>query len=327
MTCGHYRDQIASALRALAIESMDAYRWLGGRYRAERPDLSLGETPREALVASVGACLYRNFYSPGVPRPERPAAERPRAVTGPFVDALSKANSTAGSWESGWTIQAVTAGEIVVRRDGLELFVPLPSFEVDEEPPRPGQPARVLLPKERLGISPGYYVALGAADQSRLRDALRLYFNIDAGGAPLLVAAVTRNLNALEIPFRLKLLVDPAWYGRCDAGVLFVPRREFRALAGLLRVILVELDGALGSGVPALTKPLAPGLACAEDPLGDSFGAHRCRLLAAAAVHSFENDERRLADKLFTVIQTLVAAGLSPDAPYLQPGSNGDYRL
>jgi hypothetical protein len=46
-------------------------------------------------------------------------------------------------------------------------------------------------------------------------------------------------------------------------------------------------------GTPVFTKFLAPGLGLAEDPgQGDSFGQHRCRLLADAMILAYEQGKK-----------------------------------
>ena len=90
----------------------------------------------------------------------------------------------------------------------------------------------------------------------------------------------------------------------------------------LLRPLLRALAPHLADSAPAFCKPLARGLALAEEPPGaESFGEHRCRLLAEAIVSADERGLRTPAQRLAVVRERFQAAGVSLDAPYLQPGS------
>ena len=67
-----------------------------------------------------------------------------------------------------------------------------------------------------------------------------------------------------------------------------------------------------------MTLPLAPGLAFAEDPGGgESFGVHRCLLLADAAVMAAERGLTAPDDRLDVVRERFAEAGISLDTPYL----------
>ena len=94
----------------------------------------------------------------------------------------------------------------------------------DDGPIEAGACVKLRLPKELLGISPGYYFALSdredpSDDHSRQ---VRLYWNLRADGAAVFLHAATSLLNEAHIFFKLKVLNDASSYIRCDAGVLYV---------------------------------------------------------------------------------------------------------
>ena len=184
-------------------------------------------------------------------------------------------------------------------------------------------PAAVLLPKELRGLSPGFYVApgdSGAPDPDALAG---LYWNVAPAGAVTLVARVTFALNGAGLPFALELRDNPARYGRGDAAVLLLARSDVPAALKLLRPLLRALGPHLAEPAPAFTKPLARGLALAEQPAGATrFGEHRCRLVAEAIVAA---GAATAAERLAAVRERFAAAGLDLDAPYLQPGSTDAY--
>jgi hypothetical protein len=156
------------------------------------------------------------------------------------------------------------------------------------------------------------------------RPLLRLYFHIVAAAAVPLMAGVTAWLNRARIEFRLKVVDVPERFTRCDAAVLYVGARDFDGVRPMLR----DLDVAMGERTPAFTKPLARGIGLAEDPpTGESFGAHRCRLLAEAIVEAHRLGLRRPGDRLAAVKAHFATHAVDLSTPYLEPASHDRYTL
>lgn len=65
-------------------------------------------------------------------------------------------------------------------------------------------------------------------------------------GAVVLMGEITSRLNAARLPFRFKVLNDPGAYNRCDAGVLYLRRYDYRAAAGMLAHIYPLVAASLG---------------------------------------------------------------------------------
>jgi hypothetical protein len=85
---------------------------------------------------------------------------------------------------------------------------------------------------------------------------------------------------------------------------------------------------ALSGLVPALTKPLAPGVAFAEDPgTGDSFGLHRCFLIADGIVRAAEAGRASPTEQVETVAERFAENGLSLERPYLNAASTDEYAV
>ena len=143
---------------------------------------------------------------------------------------------------------------------------------------------------------------------------MRFYWNLRAEDAPTLVKGATQLLNDDQIPFRLKVVNDPAHYDRCDAGVLYVQRADYEQVLPIVRRILVELGGNLKKATPVFTKVLAPGLGLAEEPAvsGDSFGMDRCRLLAEAIVRIHERAVAGATDRLAVIEEVFAEDGNQP---------------
>jgi len=315
-----YAAQAAAALGAIEVRAPDAFVWFGRREVA-------GDG--EPLAGRIAGRLHDDFFGTAAPRPrprgDDPVPAAPGDGGGDFVRALSQANGGRGAWQGGWRIGALEDedGLRVVRADGLALIAPPEHVRCDGEN-RAGATAAVLLPKELRGFSPGFCIALGDSG-SPSDDAARvgLYWNVAAAGAATLVARVTYALNGAGLPFSLELPAGPDRYGRGDSALLLLARDDFDAAIGLLRPLLRTLGAQLGEAAPAFALPLGRGLAVAEQPAGAiRFGEDRCRMLAEAIVAGAEDGA---GDRLARVRECFAAAGVSLDAPYLQPGSDDAY--
>jgi len=292
-----YEDQLADALSAADARPPGAYLWFGRRYEAP------------ALTAALRARLLADFYEPGAARPPLPPAAAPPGDGGQLLAALSQANCGRGAWEPGWRIAGAASddGVAVTRSDGLTLLAAPEEVRGGDE---------VRLPKELRGVRPGWYVALGDTAGAR-GPRTRLSWNLDAAGAPTLVARITYVLNGAGLPFELELPASPAAYARRDSAGLLLSRADFAAAMKLLRPLLRMLGAHLRDGAPPFMRPLARGLAVADEPDdGERFGEQRCRLLAEAVVEGGGADAAR---------ERFAAAGLTLDAPYLRPGGEDVY--
>jgi hypothetical protein len=325
-----YRQLVEEVLAALRIESPTSFSWCG----EPSPPLPVEvvremgqDSARAYLHDRLRSCLYANFYCPGraAPTQPQPVGARPHAAS-PFIDSLSRANSGSGGREAGWEIVREEGDDrFVVLRHGLSLWVR--PEEIGDDGGEVGSAVSIKLPPELLRLSPGFYMALSNEALNPEEDLVRHYWHLSSSGGTALVAAGTRALNKARLPFRLKVVIDPAGYVRCDAGVLYTPRRLQGEVGALLRPLRAELDEHLRSGTPALTKPLAEGLSVAEDPPGgESFGMHRCTLLAEAAVSAFEQGLSG-SESLSLVERRFEEEGISFDRPYLNPGSIDEYEL
>lgn len=328
------------AVAATTRHSATQFTWFG-KLSADaqahvRPIFALRPgTARDYLLGTLVNHLYENVYQAGQAKPARPAyAGSARAGGLPaFVDALSAANTGSGTRQEGWIIIEHRHGddgavELAIRRDGLTLRA-RPDEIADSRGGAPGVGDEVglRLPKELPAVSPGFYTALSDAPYDAAgHQVVRLYWNLYPWGAAALVRGITLRLNAAKLPFRLKLVDHPDRYTRCDAGVLYLLRDQLDEAVPLLAGVYREIGGDLKRPVPALTKRIAPGVGLAEDPAeGDSFGMHRCRLLAEGLVRGWERGATSVDERLAVVLETFEQAGIDPERPYLNPGSASDY--
>jgi hypothetical protein len=181
-----------------------------------------------------------------------------------------------------------------------------------------------------LGVSPGFYVALGDAElvKGPGLPLVRFYWNVAVHGATALMATLTTRLNAAKVPFEFKIISDRASYNRSDAGVLYVSRDDYAYFAKILRSEIPQLSSFLRCGTPAFTKPLAGGLGLAEDPgMGTSFGQDRCGIVAEGLIRAYEQGASAVGERLEFVLAHFAERGVEVDRPYLNPGSTDTYEF
>ncbi len=328
-----YGEQLKRALEATVVYSPTAYSCFGKeppkiplRIRRAMPDGAL----RKHALQHLQSYLYTEFYTRGGAS-STPLAES-SSLTGAaaFVDALAAANTGNGCWEDGWRAESVTPGEVVAVKSGLRLWArPEECAAPDGASLERDTPLRLCFPKELFGMSPGYYMALSDRGESDdFQPIVRMYWNLRAEGAGILVRAATRLMNEAGLFFRLKALNDPSAYVRCDAVVVYVYRRDYLAASACMAQAYAAVAPYLKSGTPAFTKLLARGLGLAEDPgPGESFGENRCRILAEAFIHAYEQGARTVDERLEIVSSCYSAAGVSLTQPYLNPDSCDDYEF
>jgi hypothetical protein len=325
---GGVRSDLAAVADALVIDSAPAFTF-GGRRFALSGERSPEET-RTSLIAMLTDQLYENAFC-------RRFAEVSKSTPlaqpgGDLSHALAAANAGKPRWSDGWTIVAVEpAGRITAQLNATtRSFWPgeyvLSDFPAN--PPRAGAQARVHVGTASFVLQPGFFLVFGESLDDRRNgvEFVRFYWSIEAAAAPELVGMLSMRLNAFDVPFRLKCLTQSAAYARLDPAVLYVERRYFPIVAEIAAIAYARLGPErLRPVSPLFTKAVAPGLAIAEDPgTGDSFGMHRCGLVAEALWNAWESDVAR--DAWVTAIDEYFAKrGVSLERPYLNPGSVDDY--
>lgn len=242
---------------------------------------------------------------------------------------LRAANGARGRWQTAWGIDGVlNGGWISAQRDGLcRTFAP-GEFITKEGPGMPlriGATVDVYLAVESQHMQPGFYFAFGetVSDEWDNGSLLRFYWHLAPTGTPLLLHSISRLLNRFQVPYRFKCLTHPGAYVRADSAVLFVPSRWYQISARLLRDTYRSIASHLRPDSPLFTKPLAAGLAFAEDPGGgQSFGTHRCAALARSIC---DVAAREGSLSVAEVEEGLSKQGISLLFPYLNPGSADIY--
>lgn len=310
MTSGH--EQVSAALRAVAFSGATRYVWLGRAREAVASPLDSRER-RARLVGTLTAQLYASFYCAGSPLPGFRGADGPLAADPSLARALSEANTGQGTWERGWTLERRDGDRVVLNGPRLRISAPLSRCRGDVS--RPGNPVSLRVEKDQPLLSPGFHAVVG--DATNAGDGLRVYWNVAPSGAPDLMRALTTRLNDARVPFRLKIANHPARFGRCDVAVLYLDADAYQDQRATLMEMATGLGARLRTPTPALTLRLGPGLAAAEDPPGgESFGVHRCGLLAEGIVRAHEARATRLTARLEVVQTCFAEAGVDLEAPY-----------
>ncbi|MDQ2775705.1 MAG: T3SS effector HopA1 family protein [Acidobacteriota bacterium] len=286
-------------------------------------------TARNYLLNQLQNQLYTEFYIRGKASSRLWNDEIEMTRGTDFVDTLSAANAGSGCRESGWEVVEATADEVAIRRNRLTLWVTRADLEAPgSQAISCGADLKLRMPKELRSISPGYYLALGDraepdGDTARL---VRMYWNLRRESAETFLREATLALNRGGFFFRLKLLNDPGSYARCDAAVLYIRQCDYAAISSALGPVYASVAHRLKPRTPAFTKTLAPGLGVAEDPGQiESFGQHRCRLLAEGLIRGYEQNAKTLDERFRMVSDYFKAEGIDVDRPYLGPDSSDLY--
>jgi HopA1 effector protein family len=256
-------------------------------------------------------------------------------IVGDLTAALSQANSSVNRWDAAWNItQTLPHGTVQVKKGEWTRFAQPGEFLTHDGPgvpPRIGMSTSLWAPRESIAYQNGFYFAFGQTlldSEIDSLDQIRFYFNIRATGTPALLNLCSQQLNRFAIPFRMKCLSRLELFDRLDAAVLYTHRRFTRIVAELMIEVARNLGQYFGSDTPLFTATLVPGLAYAQDPTtastpvgarpGESFGTHRCRLLAEAIISSMQNTR---AARLQDIEQYFLVQGISLDRPHYHADS------
>lgn len=241
-----------------------------------------------------------------------------------LAELLRRAHAGSDHWDPGWVVAATHPGAaLTVVRDGVARHATAPDYVNTVRPGVPPAPGEAVALVERTDwLDPsGWWASTSARHGFPDGAAARLYVNASAIDAADVIAAVTRALEAAAVPWALKAPPSASGYRRRDTMIVTFAREDWPRLVPLVG----ELDGLLEPATPPLAKPLAPGLAVADDPGGGrSFGELRCAevadVLLAGALDA--------ADPVEALAAGLHARGVDPARPHLlEPRPDDPYRL
>jgi hypothetical protein len=326
--------KVLAALDILSPTSFD----LGGEVfeTQNQPPIPLGpdgDQPQHPLVGLLGDTLYTQAYTQRF-EGKRHTPLILQETNGDLVEILSEANNSRERWAPGWRIgEVMPSGQVVAHKDGATRTLWAGEFVTQDGPgisPRPGTTITIYTPRESSTAQPGFYFAFGeeANEPNDSSEAVRFYWNVGVSGASHLVAAITRTLNRFWTPFRLKCCSRREFFSRIDAAVLYVSRRHYRITAEALVPVYDELRPYLASETPLFARPLAPGLAFAEEPgTGESFGSFCCRIVAEGIWSAYMQGEQGVEARLGAIEAQFARYFLDFARPYLRPGSVDTYEF
>ena len=320
-----------SIASAVQIHS-DTHYSINGQLRI-LPTYAIGTSVADAMQTAIQFDIYRDLFC-------RPTAQGVMAQDGhalrDHVAALSQANTGTGSWEQGWRIAGRDSnGTIAVLKTDVTYWA-LPENVRAHKDLVVGAPCEVRIPKEMRYLVPGFYMAVGNYDLSESLPStvtltsssklVRLYWHLTAETSIRFINMVTHLLNSNEIPFRVKVVSNPALYLRADAGVLYLKDTSFSDSLDALKELYRDISSGLRASVPMFTKLLAPGLAFAEDPgNGESFGQARCKLIARALWNAYVRGVKIQDERVAEILLEFRSQRIEPALPFLRSGNVDRY--
>jgi hypothetical protein len=326
-----FQAQLAHILDHLSIKNEGACQFAGEHFPAP-PGAAVNPVfphpmPTDALVRHLQSILYAFCYSrPFTGPPLAPPAVM-KGMDHAFVGQLSAANRSREIWDLGWEIYLALADGRVYAKKGDRQHLAAPGEYIASGDRRvisqAGTMINLLQRREAIGGQPGFYHAYGEVPGDAWDDhtLLRFYFHIRSEGAPRLLEEISGALNAYEVPYQFKTLNEPSAYDRADASVLYLARRYYEITARLLSERRALLASLLKPEVPLFACKFMDGIGVADDPgNGESFGMHRCRLVAEGLADAFRTTMTTTPARIEAVRARFSVNGLDMEAPHLGPG-------
>lgn len=245
-----------------------------------------------------------------------------------FMADLKLANNTIDTWDEGWKIYQIDpSGRVSVQKGDRSRTANPGEFTKHAYTGKPLKNGDLVSLRVYPGssfMSDSFYFAFGAnlSDQFDEFSLLRFYFNVSAENAVSLLATLSQRLNYYAIPYRFKTLSWPQLYRRADGTVLYVARRYYPIVASLLYEWEAHFSSQLRAEVPMFCKIFSSGIGMAEDPRnGESFGMHRCRLMAQGLVNAWSESMPSMASRLHAIRDCFAQDGIDWERPYLNRSS------
>jgi hypothetical protein len=278
------------------------------------------------VFGGLAVALYADHYSALAANAELSSAEDKAA----FIASLKAANPVAFRHQDGWTITRVEQGGVwIVDATQQQRFASMGEIVPLATAIAPGLPVRLVPPRDVVTAPNGHFVIAGRPgfDPQTGRQ-IRLYWNLRPQGAAIFLREIGSRLDRRHIPFQAKVPVDPASYARTDCGVLYLNDEDLDPARDAIAATWHLVREHLRQSIPLFTREIAPGLAFAESPpTRESFGMHRCGLIAEALLWAEQRGARDVEARLAMLRERLTAYGLDLDRLERNPTSHYPYRL
>jgi hypothetical protein len=289
---------VRELLAALRVHSGGGWSWFGRR--RDLPSIPVEDTSirRHAAMRELRDHLYGRFYVTGGPAPGGPPGAPDTAQW--LSERLMRIGASMTSRQPGWRVVRAQRRVLILEQSGLTVRAT--ASDIAGGAPRAGELVEAYVPGALEAAQGGFVLLLGRRTLSEVSEdpVDRIYWHVRASAAPPLASMLAGDLDGRDVPFRLKVLAAPGLFVRCDAAILHVPRRDRKAAVAIARDVRGRMRDGMVDATPVFTRRLAGGVALAEEPPGgESFGMHRCALLADALLMAAEravtDEEGRMA--------------------------------
>ncbi|MFZ6708766.1 T3SS effector HopA1 family protein [Undibacterium sp. TC9W] len=313
-------EELNGIYAALQIHNQHSYA-LGSNAPVPVTSTGTPTSPAQALIAAINNSLYGMYYV-------RDAADEPALPSQNLVANLSQANQTSDRWDPGWKIyQQSPDGRVMIQKGERSRTAMAGEYAANKWPGMPalaGEMVNLRVYPGTADMQQGFYYAFGSnlSDQFDDYELIRFYFNVPAPAAAELLYGLTAQLNRYALPFRYKTLVDASAYRRADAAVLYIAKRHYAMVAALMQDLHASLGSKLRAATPMFCKSLMSGIGVAEEPgTGESFGMHRCRLVAEGMVDAWLAGSQSVSARADAVQKRFATNGIDMRTPYLNRNS------
>jgi hypothetical protein len=300
-----------------------------GRARVTHPT----GTQRDVAIAGerdafsgLAFALYAEHYCRLGANSEAP----PSADKAAFLATLQAANPVALRHQDGWTIVRLDAGGVwIIDAAQQQRFAQMTEIVPLANAIAPRMPVRLVPQRDFVTGPNGHFVIAGRPllDPKTGRQ-LRFYWNLRPTGAAIFLREIGERLERRRIPFQAKVPVDPNAYARTDCGVLYLNDEDVEATRDAVAATYHLLADHLRDAVPLFSREIAPGLAFAESPpTRESFGMHRCGLIAEGLLWAEQRGARTPDARLAVIRERLTTYGLDLNRLERNPSSHYPYRL
>jgi hypothetical protein len=162
------------------------------------------------------------------------------------------------------------------------------------------------------------------------KQTVRIYLNLSAEGAVVVMNSLTDRLNKIFVPFSFKTLYNPSNYERYDSAVLYFDRSNYEAVKQILNFVYVEHQKHFHKEVPLFTKFLLPGLALAEEPNvkfsdEESFGINRCQIVVNALIEAHQKGDESPEARMTEIFKHFAEHNIDLQRPYLNSNNEDIY--